>query len=311
MSNIGLNPYEFLGVTLNSTLEEVRKAYHDLALIIHPDKGGSTQDIHILITAYNWIKTQLEYKTNKTYNIIQHEFDEFIKKQHNENPPPLTHLLAETIGFEYDKFTKVYHETLDEYNLTNNKHFEMLHNIEFMYSFIYFSINNRYSKNNQICISSTELWEYVKNELKFYCTSNSPLDYDAKIAASIPHGYENEMEKSTYIDEYKETLKFVYNGLSNECSNVVKECLQFKKGIIKYIEPKSITEFKEIGIPIKLPKELSNYTLHKPLEMTDYKEAFSITSNVNLDDINLKNITVPIDELAKQLEAQRNNLNIV
>ena len=234
--NIGLNPYEFLGLSPSSSLDELRKAYHDMSLLMHPDKGGSAQEMHILITAYKWIKEQLQYKSDKNYETIQLEFDEFIQKQNNEKPPPLTHILAETIGFEYNKFKNLYNTTLLEYKLHEDKHFTMINNLDFMYSFIYFSINSKYIKNNQYTVSSNEIWNYVKNELKFYCTSNSPLDYEAKIPASIPHGYENEMEKSTYTDEYKETLKFLYNGLSYECSNLMKECTRFKKDIIKYIE---------------------------------------------------------------------------
>lgn len=308
--NIGLNPYEFLGVTPSSSLEDVRKAYHELSLLVHPDKGGSTQEMHILITAYKWIKEQIEYKTTKDYQTIQDEFDNFIKKQNNEKPPPLTHILAETIGFEYDKFKNIYNATLLEYKLHEDKHFTMINNLDFMYSFIYFSINSKYIKNNQYTVSSNEIWNYVKSELRFYCTSNSPLDYDAKIPASIPHGYENEMEKSSIMNEYKETLKFLYNGLSNECSNLMKECTRFKKDIIKYIEPKSITEFKQVGIPLQLPIKLEDYSINEPIQMTDYNEAFTVTSNINLDSIS-KDLTTPINQLMKKYEEDRLNLNIV
>ena len=82
--NIGLNPYEFLGLTPSSSLDELRKAYHDMSLLMHPDKGGSAQEMHILITAYKWIKEQLEHKSDKNYETIQLEFDEFIQKQNNE-----------------------------------------------------------------------------------------------------------------------------------------------------------------------------------------------------------------------------------
>ena len=309
--NIGLNPYEFLGLTPSSSLDELRKAYHDMSLLMHPDKGGSAQEMHILITAYKWIKEQLEHKSDKNYETIQLEFDEFIQKQNNEKPPPLTHILAETIGFEYNKFKNLYNTTLLEYKLHEDKHFTMINNLDFMYSFIYFSINSKYIKNNQYTVSSNEIWNYVKNELKFYCTSNSPLDYEAKIPASIPHGYENEMEKSTYTDEYKETLKFLYNGLSNECSNLMKECTRFKKDIIKYIEPKAITEFKQIGIPLQIPIKLEDYSIYEPIQMTDYKEAFSIGSNIILDIECNKDISTPINELMKKYEKDRQTLNIV
>ena len=118
------------------------------------------------------------------------------------------------------------------------------------------------------------------------------------------------MEKSTYTDEYKETLKFLYNGLSNECSNLMKECTRFKKDIIKYIEPKSITEFKQIGIPLQIPIKLEDYSIYEPIQMTDYNEAFTVTSNINLDNVS-KDLTTPINELMKKYEKDRQTLNIV
>ena len=119
------------------------------------------------------------------------------------------------------------------------------------------------------------------------------------------------MEKSTYTDEYKKTLKFLYDGLSNECSNLMKECTRFKKDIIKYIEPKAITEFKQIGIPLQIPIKLEDYSIYEPIQMTDYKEAFSIGSNIILDIECNKDISTPINELMKKYEKDRQTLNIV
>ena len=57
-----LNPYALLGVTVNSTFNELKRNYYNMALMCHPDKGGSGDDMHIVLMAYNYCKEQLEKK---------------------------------------------------------------------------------------------------------------------------------------------------------------------------------------------------------------------------------------------------------
>ena len=59
MNNI--NPFNLLGVTINSSHKEVRRAYYKLSLICHPDKGGSKDDMIMLHNAYNYVMEQIEF----------------------------------------------------------------------------------------------------------------------------------------------------------------------------------------------------------------------------------------------------------
>lgn len=59
MAQSFLNPFEFLGVQLDSSLTDLRKAYYRLALICHPDKGGHHEEMTMLRTAYVWLTEQL------------------------------------------------------------------------------------------------------------------------------------------------------------------------------------------------------------------------------------------------------------
>jgi hypothetical protein len=324
MSNIGLNPYEFLGLTPNSSLDELKKSYHELALLIHPDKGGSSEEMHILNTAYIWIKSQLVFvdsRLHKDYESIQIEFDEFIKKQDNIKPPPLTNILAELIGFEYTKFSELYDITLDQYrNISKSNLNYMINNKKFMYSFIYFGIHSRFMKNNKISVSNEELWDYVKSELKYYCTSNSPLDYDTIIPAAIQHGYENDMDPSlqkqidlSCLDLIKETRDVIYESIQKDMKDMKNTCINIlKQEVIKYIEPRALTEYNDFGSNInKLPEMLSNYTLNEPIAMTDYKEAFSDISAVNTDLEKLVenlNLSTPIENLIKERTEERKHI---
>ena len=45
MNNSSLiNPYKLFHLTYKSSLDKLRKAYYKIALICHPDKGGTEDD---------------------------------------------------------------------------------------------------------------------------------------------------------------------------------------------------------------------------------------------------------------------------
>lgn len=55
-----VDPYSLLGVNINSQIEEVRRAYYDLSLICHPDKGGCSTDMACLQAAYQFVKEGIQ-----------------------------------------------------------------------------------------------------------------------------------------------------------------------------------------------------------------------------------------------------------
>lgn len=57
---LAFDPWQLLGLKSTSTVDEARRAYYRLAVIMHPDKGGSAEDMRILYEAYKWIYQQLE-----------------------------------------------------------------------------------------------------------------------------------------------------------------------------------------------------------------------------------------------------------
>lgn len=56
-----INPFELLGVTVKSTPKDVQNAYHALALIMHPDKGGNKSEMIVLMNAYNYVMKQVKW----------------------------------------------------------------------------------------------------------------------------------------------------------------------------------------------------------------------------------------------------------
>jgi hypothetical protein len=96
MSENHLDPYKLLGVTINSTLQDLKKNYYKLALICHPDKGGDKNDMIILHNAYLYIRKQLEYaKNNKVVENIEYNFDSFLKNN-KENIPSYNEIWKNT-----------------------------------------------------------------------------------------------------------------------------------------------------------------------------------------------------------------------
>lgn len=83
-----INPYSLLGITVNSNLSDLRKAYYNLSLLCHPDKGGNNHEMNIVHNAYLYIKEHLDNcKESNSYEELENKFDSFCKKQ-KETPPP-------------------------------------------------------------------------------------------------------------------------------------------------------------------------------------------------------------------------------
>lgn len=86
-----INPYELLGVTPSSTLQEVKKAFGTLSRIMHPDKGGNANDMMILQYAYDYVSEQIkwaltastsqELKSESVVNRLERSFKEFCLSQ--------------------------------------------------------------------------------------------------------------------------------------------------------------------------------------------------------------------------------------
>ena len=109
-----LNPYELLGVSIQSTSRELKKSYYNLSLLCHPDKGGSAKDMDIVHKAYLYIKEQLlNNEKCITYEMAEEEFDAFCKNQ-EEHPPPFSKIYEDMNEFVRDfniKFEKVHNAT--------------------------------------------------------------------------------------------------------------------------------------------------------------------------------------------------------
>jgi len=84
--SININPYQLLGVTIYSNLNELRQNYYKLALLCHPDKGGDKNDMIMLHNSYLYIKNQLEYSNTEPVEDIEYDFKDFFLENKEQIP---------------------------------------------------------------------------------------------------------------------------------------------------------------------------------------------------------------------------------
>lgn len=107
-----INPYELLGVGPDSHEKEVKKAYYRLCQIVHPDRGGSKEDMIALQHAYRTILGLQGEDTRETcpsmHEINQEVMNldiELVKAEVLKHTPPSEALdqIARRISYEYSR----------------------------------------------------------------------------------------------------------------------------------------------------------------------------------------------------------------
>jgi hypothetical protein len=77
-----IDPYQLLGLTIESTPEEARASFRDLALLAHPDKGGIAAEFKILLDAYRYVTAQLgAVNRTETVESLEATFAAFCEAQ--------------------------------------------------------------------------------------------------------------------------------------------------------------------------------------------------------------------------------------
>jgi hypothetical protein len=82
-----LNPYELLGVTIDSPKDDIKKIYYQLSLLAHPDKGGNNDDMITLKKAYDFVIKEINNINNTvTIEDLEQNFKDFCSTQENKVP---------------------------------------------------------------------------------------------------------------------------------------------------------------------------------------------------------------------------------
>jgi len=280
-----INPYDFMGLTIASSVADLRKAYYSMSLACHPDKGGSAEAMIILQTAYKWIKSQLDNiekqpDAGKDYEQIQKEFDDYIKAQDAMKPSSLLNVLAETL-----EITKA--DYMDIYDRVKTPNIPAI----IMYDIMICALNEELRNNHNDVDKVTK--ENVLKRIEIDLKKSSEDNISGIYHSSIPHGYGDLMEDSSFL-----------LGAHGNAGTPLKYPFE-KRSMVNYKEPSSYFLANRNVSEMNLPDKKEDYTIHdSKLPITDYKFAYSETDNSSIFDSLFS--TEPIDILlaAKRIERE-------
>lgn len=168
-----LNPYELLGVDKNTLIQQVRKNYYALALLAHPDVGGTNEDMITLKACYDWICEQWQLNHAKIdYEKTKQNFEEFLKDQLKEGIPPLhlRELCAESYGLTRTAFDTFTSDLIGSYEK------------DIAFQYVSHELQLSLWKNEEI----TDLKKFVQQKTEEILHKK---DFEP---ASIPHGYDED-----------------------------------------------------------------------------------------------------------------------
>lgn len=97
-----MDPYHVLGVSKNFTLQELKDKYKQIAVKVHPDKGG-TEHLFLLVT--KCFKTLLKEYKRREEQKEYHELKADFKRQQAQPQRP-----SSNTKFDIDKFNQVFSE---------------------------------------------------------------------------------------------------------------------------------------------------------------------------------------------------------
>lgn len=254
-----INPYEFLGLKVNSSLNDLRKAYYNMSLVCHPDKGGSPEAMVTLHTAYKYIKEHLDNvqeqpDSNKTYEELQKEFDDYIKEQDSMKPPTFLNVVAESLDIKPSDYMAIYEEIKPDISDVLMYDIMLCCINELIRKIIY---RDHITQEEAIKkLSKEEILYAIKVDLARY-NEKSRIHY----SASIPEGYGAFMDKSQ--SDQEDTIKPPSRTFE-------------KQEMIIYHEPDRLGGYEIPAGELPIPQKKDDYTIYESsLPQTDYKRAYS------------------------------------
>lgn len=255
-----INPYQLFGVTENSQLEEVRKAYYSIALLCHPDKGGIPEHMKVLTVAYKWICDQIssEQEHRKTF---EEYFGTEIK---TANIPNFTDIIAESMGYTKSFFESMCHEV----SITDPKIIERLYipNYNLLMAF-YCNPNG----TDPIVLGLEELSQQTRSFLQRYLNAKDYLvQTEVYVPMSIPHGYQQVNDENIKMD----------HSMYSKTMTIYKE---------PHVPP------RKMEASLEKVEQLEDYSVDTPIAMNDYQEAFMSYTD-DLQKLEATISTIPLDK---------------
>lgn len=117
-----IHPFNLLGVTYKDNSEKVKKNFKELALLCHPDKGGSKDDMIVLYKAYKYVLEQIEYgEHGRTFEEEKRKFSEFLEKK--EEFPTIFDILTDGAN---KKFNEMWENSRDKIGMCYKSDYEKI-----------------------------------------------------------------------------------------------------------------------------------------------------------------------------------------
>ena len=217
-----INPYYIFGLTSRSTLEDLRKSYYKMALICHPDRGGTDEDMNIIHLAYKYIQNQLENcKEEREFEILEDDFKNFCNNQ-KERAPPFREIweLSDEKKF-HDKFNQKFMEI-------HHKNCEKSHNPfkdgygEYMDSSEYSGSNLKADYNN--LVQEKPMHEFKQEMIIYKEPKPLPDNYGKYQNLKVTKVYDfGDGIMSDYLKSFSEPEKKDFKFKERTLEDIIKE----------------------------------------------------------------------------------------
>lgn len=233
------DPWKLFGLKSTSTIDEARRAYYRLAIIMHPDKGGNAEDMKALYDAYTWVYKQLE---GASFPI-------------NIDDPSKTPIIDSVMGMDRKSLEACY-DRLRQDDDSRTK-IVALDWVKYLVE-----------RDLMMDMPLKTLEEYVQEGIDVVLKAEENED-NSFYNPSHPEGY------GTFMNESKETLD--YTPLLDKKKNNEQEVEieindhQFSKEMAIYTEPLCPSEMYANKNLISAPKKMEDFSDNvNGLNMTDY-----------------------------------------
>lgn len=160
--------WQLLGLKPTSSLNEARCAYYELARIVHPDHGGSADDMRMLHEAYQWVYQQL---VGATFPITVDD-------------PSKTPVIDMVLGMDRACQEECY-ERLKQNDDARTKSMAL--------DWLKYIVERDLMAGNEL----RSIEEYIQDSIRVVSEAQDGMMY-----ASVPGGYGNLMDKHENVCEY-------------------------------------------------------------------------------------------------------------